>query len=400
MMDTHTDRLSVIVAADADLSIFNGYTCRIMAFASELKKNGIDVTLVVPKPSKNRSMIDPYGVNLVYIPIKQKGGSITNTLQRRRLLIKKVKELQKNSSITLIESSTVGGYFAMTGFSGYVLDIHGVAFDEINYAILPWYVPKSLYQRYTYFLERIAVKRAIKVVTVSDTMAKFIINEWNAPKHKISIVSNGYFASQVANITEKRVEERKGLVTFVGALAKWASVDKIIRVANIFKNEGATFYIIGGGTSEYRQELEELARSYGLTNVVFTGSVPLNGAYELIARSEVLLLPFPKTLCTDVACPIKVLEYMAFGKAMVIDEVSDLSRFLKENDAAFVCDPDDEEAFAEGIRILLKDAGMRKRIGMNAKRLVEEFSWEKQGQNLAKVVDEVGNLEEMKKVEV
>ncbi len=45
-----------------------------MAFASELKKNGIKVTLVVPEPNKNEMMIGSHGVNFVYIHIKQKRG--------------------------------------------------------------------------------------------------------------------------------------------------------------------------------------------------------------------------------------------------------------------------------------------------------------------------------------
>ena len=273
------------------------------------------------------------------------------------------------------------------GFSGYVLDVHGIVFDEIDYATLPWYIHKTLYQKYMYFLEKMAVKRAAKVITVSNAMAEFITTKWKISKD--SIIPNGYFTSQVVNITERRVGERKGMVTFVGLLARWASVDKIIQVANRLKNERATFYIVGADPFNYRQELEELAYSYGLTNIVFTGSVPLERAYEIIATSEVVLSPLENTLSKTVCCPIKVLEYMAFGKAMVLDEVSDLSKFLKEKDAALVCDPDNEEEFAENIRLLLKNAKLRNRIGANAKRLAEDFSWEKQGQKLSKILEEV-----------
>lgn len=389
MKNTPTNHLNIVIIADVDLSRFAGDTGRIMAFASELKNNGMEVTLVVPKPINNEMMIDSHGINLAYIAVKQRGGSIINLCKRTRALIKKAKELQKENTVFLIETSPVGGYFAIAGFSGYILDVHGIVFDEIDYASIPWYIHKTLYQKYMYFLEKMAIKRAAKVITVSNAMTEFIANEWKIAEDKISIIPNGYFTSQVVNITERRVEESKGMVTFVGVLEKWANIDKIIRVANILKDGDATFYIIGDGAHDYCQELEELARNYGLTNVVFTGKVPLNKAYELIARSEVALLPFPKTLCTDVACPIKVLEYMAFGKAMVLDEVGDLSKFLKEKNAALTCDPDNDVEFAENIHLLLKDAELRKRIGANAKRLAEDFSWEKQGWKLAKVFEEV-----------
>ena len=385
MKNTPTNHLNIVIIADVDLSRFSGDTGRIMAFASELKNNGMEITIVAPKPINNEMMIDSHDINFAYIAVKQRGGSIINLFKRTQALIKKAKELQKENTIFLIEMSPVGGYFAITGFSGYVLDVHGIVFDEIDYASLPWYIHKILYRKYMYFLEKVAVQKAAKVITVSKAMAEFITNEWKIPKDKISIIPNGYFTSQVANITEKRVGESKGMVTFVGVLAKWASIDKIIRAANILKNEEATFYIVGDDPYNYRQELEELSRSYGLTNVVFTGSVPLEKAYEMVARSEVVLSPLEKALSKIVCCPIKVLEYMAFGKAMVLDEVSDLSKYLKEKDAALVCDPDNEEEFAENIRLLLKNSKLRKRIGDNAKRLAEDFPWEKQGQKLAKV---------------
>ncbi len=297
--------------------------------------------------------------------------------------------MKTKHTIFLIEKSPLGRYFTIAGFSGYVLDIHGICFNEVKYETLPWYISKKLYLRYIAFLEKVAIKRAAKAITVSEAMAEFIANEWKVQKDKIEIIPNGYFTSQVANIVEKGVKECKGMVTFVGILVKWANVDKIIRVANILKSEGATFYIVGEGIYNYRQELEDIARGYGLTNVVFTGSVPLNEAYEMIARSEVVLSPLDNSLSKVVCCPIKVLEYMALGKAMVLDEVSDLSKFLKEKEAAMVSDPNNEEEFAENIRLLLKYAELRKRIGGNAKRLSEDFSWEKQGQKLAKVLKEV-----------
>jgi glycosyltransferase involved in cell wall biosynthesis len=270
MKYTPTNHLNIVIIADVDLSRFGGDTGRIMAFASELKNNGMDVTIVAPKPINNGIMIDSHDINLAYIAVKQRGGSIINLFKRTRALIKKAKELQKENTIFLIEMSPLGGYFAIAGFSGYVLDVHGIAFDEISYATLPWYIPKNFYRRYIAFLEKVAVKRAAKVITVSEAMAAFIANEWKVQKDKISIIPNGYFASQVANVTEKRINDSKGMVTFVGLLAKWASVDKIIRVASLLKNEKATFYIVGDGPQNYRQELEELVHSYGLTNVVFT----------------------------------------------------------------------------------------------------------------------------------
>jgi len=240
-----------------------------------------------------------------------------------------------------------------------------------------------------YNLEKIAAKRARKVIAVSDSMANFIKLKWGIDETKIEVIPNGYFESQVSTIFDKHLMEEKGLITFVGALSRWANIEKIIYAANYLRNEMAYFLIIGGGPSDYMKELKEHANELKLNNIKFMGSVPLNEAYEMIAKSEILLLPFPKSLCTYVANPIKVLEYMAFGKAMVLDGVSDIANFLNENNAALVCDYKNEMEFAENIRRLLRNSELRKEIGSNANILSKDFSWAMQGRRLAKLLCDI-----------
>jgi len=378
---------NINIVSDVDLSKFAGDTCRTLAFAIELVNNGFHVNLIVPTPTKNEIMINHPVINLIYVPVKQVGRSMLNIIKRRYALIKAAKQLRDDSSMFLVETSVVGGYFALFGgFSEFILDVHGIAFDEVNFATLPWYVPKFIYRKFIYFLEKIAVKKASRILVVSESMANYLDTSWNVPRSKISIIPNGYFDAMVSNVIQNGIEEINGMVSFVGHLAKWANVDKIIRAAALLKNENATVFIIGDGPSFYINELRGLAKQYGATNITFTGKIPLEEAYKRIASSQVVLLPFPKTLCTEVACPIKVLEYMAFGRAMVLDEVSDLTKYLKEKNAALVSNPHNEIEFVENIRRLLKDSELRKTIGCNAAKLTKDFTWEKQGMKLRKQI--------------
>lgn len=377
---------NIILISDFDLSRMHGAVVRIMAFVYNCKERGIQVTIVAPKPSKTELMLDLKGIELSYISIKQKEKSIINTLIKARALIKRARELQDKNSIFLIETSILGGYFAISGFVEYILDVHGIVFSEVSYSDYPNRIQKMFCSKSTEFLEKIAVKRAKKVIVVSNSMKKYIADKWKKAANEIIVIPNGYFDSIVSNITKSKIKEKKGMITFVGLLSKWANIEKIIRVADILKNEKATFYIVGDDPDNYRQKLEYLVHSLGLTNVVFTGSVPLQEAYKIIARSDIVIFPFPRLICTEVACPIKVLEYIAFGKPMVLDEVSDISRYLKEKDAALICNPNSDTEFAENIRLLLKDEKLRKRIGSNAKNISKEFSWEIQGYKLVEIL--------------
>ena len=113
------NHLNIVIIADVDLSRFGGDTGRILAFASELKNEGMEVIIVAPKPISNETMIDSHDINLTYTNVQQSGGSIINLFKRTRALIKKAKELQKDNTVFLIEMSSVGGYFySPTGIVG------------------------------------------------------------------------------------------------------------------------------------------------------------------------------------------------------------------------------------------------------------------------------------------
>ena len=378
------EKQNVLMVADMDLSKTSGEVIRTIALATELQKK-LKVTLLAPEP-KNSVKFELNRINTVYVPVKNEGGSVLNIYKRTRALINEAKKISKGN-ILIIETTPVAGYFALAGFSGYVVDVHGIYFSELDYANSPWFVPKKPYKIFTKYLERSALKKAGRINTVSKTMMNFINTEFNAPKNKIELISNGFFEDKVLNTEKKKIKEIKGRVAFVGNLAKWANVDKIINAANILRDENVTFYIIGDGI--YRQGVEGLIKKYKLSNVILTGYKPLDEAYEIIAQSQIMLLPFPKDICTEIACPIKVLEYMAFGKAMVIDEVDDVSKLLKKNNAALVCDPDNEEDFAESILFLLNNEKIRKEIGNNARLLSKEFSWKTQGQKLVEVLENI-----------
>jgi len=377
--------VTVFIAADIDVSEPFGNTCRVLAFAEGLTKKGISVTLIVPTPLDDKFMISTEGVKFEFIPLKQKPGSMLNLLKRFRLMIKRAQQLyDEENAALLIEASWFAGFFALAGMKGYYLDVHGIGHDEAKYAKLPWYIPRGLYVRSHKFIEKCGICSASKIIVVSKSMGDIIAKKWNISDEHIVLVPNGYFNSRAQTIAAMNCQEEKGAISFVGLFEKWAAVDKIIRAAKILQDQKAVFYLIGDGP--YREELEALTENYGLSNVVFTGKVSLTKAYELIARSEITLLPFPSTLTTEVACPIKVLEYMAFGKAMVVDEVSDICRLLKEHHAAMVSDSDDDKDFADKIRLLLNDSETRRIIGANARALAKNFTWDNQVNELERVI--------------
>ena len=377
--------MNVVIAADIDVSRPFGDTGRTLAFATGLQASGCQVALVIPPPKEPEMMIATGDIRLEFIPVKQVQGSLYNTIQRMWSLIQHARKLcRQTNAILMVETSQLGGYFALLGVRGYVLDVHGITFDEVSYARLPWYIPRKTYTRFVNYLERKGLAAASKVIVVSSAMSDYLKNNFFVDPAKVIIIPNGYFSVPLEEVMKMGCQEEEGAVTFVGVLEKWAVVDKVIRAADALRKEKATFYIVGDGTD--REELENYVRAKDLTNIVFLGKMPLYKAYEYIAKAQIVLSPLDLSLSKLVCQPIKVLEYMAFGKAMVLDRVSDLSKYLEVKNAALVCNPDDEQEFIDNIKSLLYDSKKRHDLGVRARDLVNGCSWDDQVDKLFKIL--------------
>lgn len=375
----------LIIVSAADLSEPTAGKTRIVSFASALQKQQIDVSLIATLPPQTEPIREARSLKLHLIPYRAHG-SIVGHFKMMKSIINKTKDLQKDKRAQLqIEGSITGGYLALAGFSNYILDINDLIFPGVKYGRFFFCKPPllKLYQEYMSCLEKMAIRRAARVIAVSQPMKEFMTKRWKVPERKVAVIPNGYFEAKVKNFYG--MKETEQMVSFVGYLIKWARPDKVIAAAKALRDDGMTFYIVGDGP--YRSELELMVQRHNLSNVIFTGFVPVDKAYEILAKSQVVLFPFAKSLLTDVSCPVKLLDYMGLGKAMVIDNVSEVALMLKENDAALVCDPDNDSEFIDNIRLLCNDEALRVRIASKARQLAVNFSWEKQGEKLARLVE-------------
>ena len=71
------------------------------------------------------------------------------------------------------------------------------------------------------------------------------------------------------------------------------------------------------------------------------------------------------------------------------DDISEVCKIFKENNAALVSDPSDQKKFIDNVRVLLENETLRRKLSFNAKKLVKDFSWEKQAEKFVNVIEEI-----------
>jgi glycosyltransferase involved in cell wall biosynthesis len=271
-----------------------------------------------------------------------------------------------------------------------IFDIHGDTIAELKFYKTIFYPYKLIFYPLAY---RIALNTASYILVVSERQKNILKKKYKIDSSRIFVVPNGFTPENLIRPPQNHLEKNEYVKTklcFVGSLPKWAKVDMLIEgFKQVLDECGKNYllYIVGDGTE--RKNLESLAQRCGISeHVIFTGRVPYDKVKEYVYSSDILVAPFPKDLALEVACPIKLLEYAYVGKPIVTVEVGDIPRLLKKENAAVVTAPD-VDSFAQGIIKIINSKEQQKIISENAKKLAKDFTWEKQGEKLVKIYDEL-----------
>lgn len=369
----------VIIVHGSDLSEPSAGPNRIITLAKSLHDHGYDVHLVIPR-LKGRVHEEIRDLKIHIVPMKVKG--TIDKIPRAYLVLDKAKKLAKKyNSILQIEMSALGGFAAFSGMSNFVLDMNDIAFDSLVYTSLPL---SFLIKNFIYKLEEKGVRNAKKIIVVSNRMKNFLLKNWNVPEEKIEIIPNGYHSAIIEKINRES-EHEENILAYTGSLFKSLNIEFIINLAKSLIDKDVKIYLIGDG--ELRPYVEKIIYRENLKNIAITGWLPYEKAMKLTKKAKITFVAVKRTLETEVACPVKILDYAALGKAMVLSDVSELSELLKRKKGALVSNPENQNEFIDNVHKLLDDKKLRDKLGKNAREIVKDFTWEKQGQRLAKIYE-------------
>lgn len=164
------------------------------------------------------------------------------------------------------------------------------------------------------------------------------------------------------------------LALYVGQLHGAQYVDLFLKAANIVLHEAVvTFMVVGEGFLE--NTLKQLAVDLGIKDkVIFTGAVPHQEIPDYIAAADICAAPFRDTEVTRCKSPLKIVEYLAFGKPVVAGNVGEVRRMV--GGVGVLVEPGSHHALAEGMLRLLKDEALREKISQFARQRIEHrYTW-------------------------
>jgi glycosyltransferase involved in cell wall biosynthesis len=173
------------------------------------------------------------------------------------------------------------------------------------------------------------------------------------------------------------------IVIFVGGFKKWHGIDKIIHAVPLVtkKCDDVLFVLVGSSKNqELDQELKRKIKDLKIEkNVLLTGTIPYTEVPKYINASDVSVCYVSGHRRNEkiTFTALKMMEYMACGKAMIVTTPCAVDIKIKENDAGEVIEPDNVEKLAEKILILLNNKELNSKYGKNALELLRaHYTWD------------------------
>jgi glycosyltransferase involved in cell wall biosynthesis len=212
------------------------------------------------------------------------------------------------------------------------------------------------------------------ILPVTDVLADYA-RKVGVPESRIKVIPNGINHKRFADNTKVPEGYDKGdaiVIGFVGFVREWHGIDKVIRLIESLESIDVKLLIVGDGP--IRKDLEQQAKAAGLSDkFLITGVVARDAMSEWLNIIDIALQPD----VTSYASPLKMLEYMAKGKAIVAPNTPNIKELLEHRMNALLFTVDDQDAFLNAIETLCLDRYLRDELGKNALRTIDtrQLTW-------------------------
>ena len=226
------------------------------------------------------------------------------------------------------------------------------------------------------YIEKRMFKNAKKIIANSKMVKNQIIDTYNIPSQKIEVIYNGIPLKNLADFSDIKKEfniKNEKILLYVGSGFKRKGVKEVIEIASKLNNY--KLFIIG--KEKKIDEYKNYAKNLGV-NAIFTG--PRSDVDKFYSMADIFLFPTHYEPFSNV-----VLEAMNFECVVFTTKQNGASEIL---DSGFVMkNPKDYKL--DLIKKLLNDENLLQEIKIKNKKIVSNFSIEKNVENTLKVINEV-----------
>lgn len=245
-------------------------------------------------------------------------------------------------------------------------------------------------------LERYVINRhKDKAVYISQALKNDMLSRY-APK--VDSVSS-IILHDAANVCEHseaafRLREQllrnnrySKIVSYVGSFMPGRGVEIVIKLSRLFPE---VLFVLCGDCAD------DVIAGSAKSNTIFTGQLSNRCALDFIRASDVLLMPYQRTVEVGGSIPsterwmspMKMFEYMASGNPIISSDLPVLREVLRDQVNSLLVEPDDIDCWKAALRMLLENSGLARRLGIQAMREQRRyFTWNVRAKRIVELLN-------------
>ena len=319
-------------------------------------------------------MIDP-SVRLIKYPLKVRKSKILKLIGYSLFAIK-LKSLHSNAAVFYGRNLLLIFFLLLLGNKRVAVELHGIYED-----------------RFKSFFLSILLKKIPLIVVISHALKNDILSKYNINTDKVVVLPDG--SDEVIHNNLRSLRRGNITVGYVGGFYSGRGVELIIELAKRLPQ--LHFLLVGATNSSFSNSLER----EGISNIEIVGYVPYIKLSHYYERIDIAIAPYGKKISvhggggdtSKWASPLKIFEYMAYKKCILISEIDVFKEILTDNYTCLFCSPSDVDDWEKKINLLVNDEPLRDKLSENAlKEFKLNYTWEKRAIKLVSALEKTFNI--------
>ena len=237
----------------------------------------------------------------------------------------------------------------------------------------------SLKNKKLYKIEKDLLNISDLIICTTERLKKEILTNFQIDSQKIHVIPDAV-RDDWLNIKNEKEE----YIFYAGSLKKWKGVDVLIKAMKYLPGEKL---LIAGNGEEF-SNLQNMIKKENLQDrIKFLGYIPHTEIPKFLSKAKILVLPNVEEDTSVFTSPLKLFEYMAAGKPIVASDIPCLKEVLRHEENAYLVKPRNPIVLAEGIKKVLYDKKLRRKISLKAKEEVKKYTYSIRAQKIKKLIE-------------
>ncbi len=251
--------------------------------------------------------------------------------------------------------------------------------------------PRAFWVRFLPWLDRTALRKADVLVSLTETFRRWLSVKRIRPVSDVVVIPDAFDPLLYYPQDKGKARQALGLspsafvIGYGGLTFAYRRLDLLMQAFALLADEfHEIMLLLVGGRPQEVEELRALAEELGVSpeRVVMPGQLPQKETALFLNASDVLVIPDTVTGMT--ASPLKLFEYMATGRPIVLKEMPALREILDDTSARFFPAGSVEE-LVDAIRTLRLHPGDAARLGAEALARSARYTYAARARQIAEV---------------